>query len=46
MTCQQIIDMAQKDTQNSNEPYFTALVYAFVNKLDLDGFGKVTVTRW
>lgn len=48
MTARRVSDTADIPTtmSNLNERQFTALLYAYVTELDLDGFGTLVVTRW
>lgn len=47
MTARRITDTAEVPTtmSNLNERQFTAVIYAHVTELDLDGFGTLVVTR-
>ena len=45
MTIRQIYDTAESDSNNDNDQ-FTALLYAVVTHLDLDGYSRILSKKW
>ncbi|XP_059608146.1 protein hold'em [Phlebotomus argentipes] len=45
MSVQQVLDRAEGQLNAGNDTQFTALIYAVITKLDLDGFSRIVTER-